>query len=206
MRCTCRGFILCLLAIFAAGPLTASAQSSSAAETVKTTVEKVKAAVASGKNTMNPEQLDAKLKEIITPAFDFREMAKRSLGANWNTATPVQQDEYVDLFSDLLARNYLKKIRENVESGKFSVTGELGTPENPTIKTHFVSADNETVSIDYRLYKKDGQWKAYDVVIENIGLVSNYRSEFAGIIRKEKMEGLLKRLREKQVGSAPGTS
>ncbi|MCB0322806.1 MAG: ABC transporter substrate-binding protein [Bdellovibrionales bacterium] len=175
----------------------AVAQPSEASETVKSTVEKVRATVTEEQGKTSPEALDGKLREIIAPVFDFEEMARRSLGANWRKASADEQEQFVDLFSDLLARNYLKKIRENVAESDFRLDGETSKGEKSLVKT-IVQFEGEPASIDYRMMKKQGRWKVYDVVIENIGLVSNYRSEFAGIVSKEGISGLLQRLREKQ--------
>ncbi len=136
-----------------------------------------------------------KMREIIQPRFDFDEMAKRSLGTNWQIATPEQQTEFVKVFSDLLASTYLNKI-ETVKKGMVSIDSENVDFPKSVVKTT-VKHKGDTFPIDYKLLNASGTWRVYDVVIENIGLVANYRNEFAGIIRKEKFEGLLERLREK---------
>ena len=174
---------------------TASAETASS--TVKTTVEKVQQTITSSEKELSPEALDEKLREIIAPVFDFQEMARRSLGANWKKATADQQNEFVELFSDLLARNYLKKIRENAANSGFEVAGEVNKDSKALVKTT-VLYEGEKASIDYRLREKNGAWRIYDVVIENIGLVSNYRSEFAGIIKSNGVAGLITKLKEKK--------
>lgn len=140
-------------------------------------------------------QRRAKLREVITPKFDFREMAKRSLGAHWKERSDEERDEFVRLFSDLLAKIYLDRI-ENVRANMVKVNSESVKEASATVKT-MVNYKDDEFPIDYKLLPVDGRWKVYDVLIENIGLVVNYRNEFAGIIRKEQFEGLLKRLREK---------
>ncbi len=136
-----------------------------------------------------------KLRLVINPRFDFAEMAKRSLGAAWNDCTPEEQGEFVKIFSNLLAKTYLERI-ENIKPGMVKFDGEESHPPKSVVKTS-VQHKGDTFPIDYRLYNKDGEWKVYDVIIENIGLVSNYRNEFAGIIRKEKFSGLMEKLRAK---------
>lgn len=168
-----------------------------AAEIVKTTVDNVKQTVDNEKSKISEAALDAKLHEIIAPVFDFKEMARRSLAAHWSQASPTEQTEFVELFSKLLADNYIKKIRENVGQSNFTVAKQESTgPESVLVKTS-VLFEGKTASIDYRLRMKDSTWKVYDVVIENIGLVSNYRSEFGAIIDKDRISGLLKQLRDK---------
>jgi phospholipid transport system substrate-binding protein len=133
--------------------------------------------------------------KVIQPRFDFKEMSMRSLGDKWPTLTPEQQKEFVDAFSDLLAKTYLNRL-ERIEPGMVSYKGEKTRGNKAQVKTT-VSYENDVFPLDYRLVYSDGQWKVYDVIIENIGLVQNYRHEFAGIIRKEKFDGLMRRLREK---------
>ena len=126
-------------------------------------------------------------------------MSKRCLGANWPKASPAEQEDFVTLFSDLLARNYLKQIRENAAQSEFTVGGGSQEAERALVRTK-VKYDGDNISIDYRLLLEKGtHWKVYDVIIENIGLVSNYRNEFANIIKKEGMSGLLAKLREKKL-------
>lgn len=141
-----------------------------------------------------------KLREIINPRFDFSRMAQLSLGANWNEITAEDQKEFTAVFSDLLAKTYLSKI-ETVKPGMVSVETETldSTGQKATVKT-LVTNKGDVFPIDYKLLNNSGEWKVYDVVIENVGLVVNYRNEFAGIIRKEKFSGLMQRLRDKSKG------
>lgn len=136
-----------------------------------------------------------KLREIINPKFNFNEMARRSLGTNWNDITPEQQKEFTNVFSELLARTYLSKI-ETVKPGMVKVESEEVESSKAIVKTTVLSK-GDTFPIDYKLMLEGSNWQVYDVVIENIGLVANYRNEFSGIIRKEKFAGLMERLRKK---------
>lgn len=149
------------------------------------------------------KQIDVRrknMREIIEPKFDFDEMAKRSLGAKWKTITPEQRKEFVNLFSELLAKTYLARI-ENVEKGMVTIKEEKIKFPKALVKTT-VDYKGDLFPIDYKLVSKSGDtWRVYDVVIENIGLVANYRNEFAGIIRKEQFSGLLERLKEKNSSS-----
>jgi phospholipid transport system substrate-binding protein len=140
-------------------------------------------------------QRRSKLREIINPKFDFDEMARRSLGANWNDISAEQQKDFTSVFSELLARTYLSKI-ETVKPGMVKVETEQVESPKALVKT-VVLSKGDTFPIDYKLVFKDGHWRVYDVVIENIGLVANYRNEFSGIIRRDKFSGLMERLRQK---------
>lgn len=137
----------------------------------------------------------AKLRELINPRFDFNEMAQRSLGAMWKEITPEQQKEFVELFSNLLAKTYLSRI-ETVKRGMVKIKDESVDFPKAEVKT-LVTNKGDTFPINYKLLNRENNWRVYDVIIENIGLVANYRTEFAGIIRKDTFDGLLKMLREK---------
>ena len=136
-----------------------------------------------------------KLREIINPKFDFDEMSRRSLGSNWTEITPAEQKDFTTVFSELLARTYLSKI-ETVKPGMVKVESEQVEGPKAVVKT-VVLSQGDTFPIDYKMMYRDNGWRVYDVVIENIGLVANYRNEFSGIIRKDKFSGLMERLRAK---------
>jgi len=136
-----------------------------------------------------------KLRTLINPKFNFSEMAKRSLGPNWNEITPEEQADFTDVFSELLARTYLSKI-ETVKPGMVEVKSEQVELPRAVVKTVVISK-GDTFPIDYKLTYQNNSWQVYDVVIENIGLVANYRNEFSGIIRKDKFAGLMDKLRKK---------
>lgn len=143
----------------------------------------------------NTSQRRAELREVINPRFDFAEMAKRSLGAEWRNVSPDQQKDFVDVFSALLSKTYLSRI-ETVKPGMVTIDSEKLDGPKALVRTT-VNHKGDQFPIEYKLLNQSGTWRVYDVVIENIGLVANYRNEFAGIIRKEKFEGLMQRLREK---------
>ena len=136
-----------------------------------------------------------KLREVIKPRFDFAEMAKRSLGAQWKDCSSSEQEEFVSVFSKLLAKTYLSRI-ETVKPGMVRVESERVDANKAMVRT-IVTSKGDEFPIDYKMLVVDEKWRVYDVVIENIGLVANYRNEFAGIVRKETFAGLMKRLRTK---------
>lgn len=141
------------------------------------------------------EQRREKLRKVIDPVFDFEEMARRSLGTYWKEISAEEQTEFVRVFSDLLARTYLSKI-ETLKRGMVHLESERIEAPRALVKT-IVEDKGNKFPIDYKLLDQNGHWKVYDVIIENIGLVANYRNEFAGVIRKESFAGLMKKLSEK---------
>lgn len=164
---------------------------------VKNTIEQVRDVVGKEDGKTAPAVLDEKLKGIVFPMFDFAEMSRRSLGANWNKATPDQQKEFVSLFSDLLAVTYLKRIKSNAASSEIKEISDTIEGEKAMVKSVLI-ADGESISIDYRLLNEQGKWRIYDVLIEHVGLVSNYRNEFAELVRKDGFPGLIQRLKDKK--------
>lgn len=165
-------------------------------EEVRDTVDQVVKVAVSLTGDGHKAKRREELRKIIEPRFDFVEMAKRSMGSSWLNMTAAQQDEFVDVFSALLARTYLERI-ETVEEKMVTIDSQtLGYPK-ALVKTS-VRRKGDVFPLDYRLHYKDGTWKVYDVIIENIGLVSNYRNEFSGIIRKDGVDGLITRLKEKE--------
>ena len=181
-------------------PAVSIAESLAPSADVKATIENVQNVVKAEKGKAADAAVDEKLKEIILPMFNFEEMAKRSLGSAWNKANPAEQKEFVDLFSDLLSRTYLKKIKQNAEESVLLQISDAVDGDKAMVKSKMKSGEDE-VQIDYRMSLIAGKWRVYDVIIENVGLVNNYRNEFPGIVRNEGFAGLIKRLKEKRVHS-----
>ena len=162
---------------------------------IKNTIDSIIATVQANPGDAAKAARREKLREIINPKFDFDEMSRRSLGSNWTEITPAEQKDFTTVFSELLARTYLSKI-ETVKPGMVKVESEQVEGPKAVVKT-VVLSQGDTFPIDYKMMYRDNGWRVYDVVIENIGLVANYRNEFSGIIRKDKFSGLMEKLRAK---------
>lgn len=167
---------------------------------IERTVHAVREITRAHVHELESPELDRKLRAEAMPIFDFVEMSQRSLGVNWKQGSKEQQKEFVDIFSELLARTYAKRIRESVADSQIKVVDDSIDGDKALVRTIAI-VDGDEVKIEYRLSFRKDQWRVYDVIIENIGLVSNYRNEFSGIVRKSGFEGLLVRLREKQAGN-----
>lgn len=170
-----------------------------AAKRVVSTIDKVRETVkeAGGKAE---DSLTPKLEEIIFPVFNFKDMSRACLGKNWKVGNEKQQEEFVQLFSKLLSRTYLNRIKE-IESSSVEFIGEKVKGKRAIVKT-LVTKDGQKYPISYRLRDYGSDWRVYDVVIENISLVSNYREDFSSIIRRKEFDGLLEMLREKTASEA----
>lgn len=138
-----------------------------------------------------------KLKEVLYQRFDFTEMAKRSLGSEWRRRGPEEQKEFVKLFTDLLERAYLDKI-ETYNGENFQYLKEREDDNNyAQVDTKLVDNKGQEFAINYRLYKMGGDWKVYDVVIEDVSLVNNYRSQFNRVLATSSFEELVNRMKGK---------
>jgi phospholipid transport system substrate-binding protein len=136
------------------------------------------------------------LSKIISARFDFPEMARRSLGAEWRRLAPAQQQQFVELFTDLLRDAYVADI-ESYKGETVRYTRETQEERFAVVQTILKSREGTDYSIEYRLHLVDKEWKVYDVVIENVSIVNNYRSQFARVINKSSFEGLIRAMREK---------
>jgi phospholipid transport system substrate-binding protein len=137
------------------------------------------------------------VRKIANEIFDFNEIARRALARHWQPLTDKQRVEFVSLFSDLLERSYISKI-ELYGGEKIQYVGERVDGDTATVATRIVTKNGTEVPIDYRLLKKGDRWMVYDVSIEGVSLVSNYRTQFNKIIQTGSFEDLMQKLRTKQ--------
>jgi len=144
-----------------------------------------------------------KLKEVIYQRFDFTEMARRSLGSEWRRRSPEEQREFVKLFTGLLERAYLDNI-ESYNGEKFRYLKEQEDNNHAQVDTKITGNKGQEFSVNYRLHNRNGDWKVYDVVIEDISLVNNYRSQFNRMLATASYEELVNRMKGKTL-SAPAT-
>jgi phospholipid transport system substrate-binding protein len=142
------------------------------------------------------EQRRQMVKCVVDPHFDYQEMAKRSLGPTWGKLSPGQRQEFVALFAQLLEASYSDKIEKYAQRVKIDYTGELQDGEYVEVRT-VVRKANDRIPLNYRLINEGGTWKVYDVVIEGVSLVSNYRSQFSRIIHESSYAELVRRLKTK---------
>lgn len=135
------------------------------------------------------------LSKLIRARFDFVIMSQRTLGKYWKTATAAEQQRFVALFSDLLEASYIGRI-EAYSDETVSYLEEKIEEDRAEVATLVRSAGTE-IPIDYRLVQKSNDWFVYDVVVEEVSLIKNYRSSYGEIVRKEGFAGLFTRMEEK---------
>ena len=142
------------------------------------------------------------LRQILFARFDFTEMARRALGANWRRRTPQEQEEFVKLFTDVLERAYAGII-ESYTDEKIIYNNERIDGTFADVGSKILTSKGEEYSINYKAHLVSNDWKVYDVVAENISLVNNYRSQFTRVIAHESYEELVRRLKNKADFDAP---
>jgi phospholipid transport system substrate-binding protein len=138
------------------------------------------------------------LEEIIASHFDYMEMSKRALAANWTPLTASERAEFVELFKSFLSDRYAEKI-EGYSGEQVHYLSERIEGNYAEVRTELRSSKVE-IPMDYRLHMRDGTWHAYDIVVDGVSLVKNYRSQFDKIIRSDSYQELVRRLRERTVG------
>src|SRR5262245_32205233 len=144
----------------------------------------------------------AAVRKIGEQVFDLTETAKRALGRHWQGRTPAEQGEFVQVFADLLERTYISKV-EFYGGEQLLFTGEAVDGEYATVRGKLVTKQRVEVPVEARLHRRDDRWLIYDVVIESVSLVGNYRSQFDRIIRTASFEELLRRLKTRRDEFAP---
>jgi phospholipid transport system substrate-binding protein len=171
-----------------------------AKETVEVQVNKVLKALADP--AFKDQKRDAKIvkiRSIVNEIFDYTELSRRTLGREWTKFNAQQQNEFVKLFGDLLEKTYADKLlsysNEKVVFDKESMLRE----DQAEVTSNILTADGKKIPLDYRMIRKEAGWRVYDVIIEGISLVKNYRDQFRDILAKDSPEEVLKMLRDKVV-------
>jgi phospholipid transport system substrate-binding protein len=139
----------------------------------------------------------AAVRLVANDIFDFSETARRSLARHWASRTQAERDEFVLLFTDLLERSYISKI-ELYGGEKIKFVGESIDPDGAIVRTRLVTKQGTEIPIDYRMLARGDKWLVYDVLIEGVSLISNYRTQFNKIITTSSYQELVKKMKTKQ--------
>ena len=143
---------------------------------------------------------NAAVNKVADDIFDFGETAKRALGQHWAQRTSAEREEFVRLFTQLLQRTYISKVDRLNSKMTFqdeSVDGNLAV-----VRTTLLVGKGGEMSLDYRMHHPKDRWQVYDLNIDGTSLVANYRSQFNKIVRTDSYEGLVARLKSREVGFA----
>ena len=185
-------------------PVVVSAEGS-AIDAVRTSVDGILDILKKG-DTMDEAARRSAMEAIIDERFDFRAMSQRTLATNWKKASDAEKQEFTDLFKQLIQSSYVGKLEaytnETVEYVTEKTKGRKALVET-VIKT--ASAD---IPLNYKMYSKDGNWLVYDVIIEGVSLISNYRSSYQTIVKKEGFDGLMAKMKAKieELDAQPASS
>jgi len=163
---------------------------------VKKTVDEVVRIVSDKEMKKNDVKRRQALKKTISTIFDYNEMAKRSLGKHWNQRSAAEKKQFTDLFASLLENSYASKI-ESYNNEKIVYLKESTDGDHAEVKSKVVTVKRDEFTLDYRIINQNGKWMVYDVVIEGVSLVSNYRTQFNKIITSQGYPELVKKLQSK---------
>ena len=184
-----------VLQLFAGG--LSSAGGGAATDLLKGTIDEV-LKILNDKEMKEParhEDRRQRLEKVVAARFDYPEMSRRSLGAQWNQLSEKDKQEFVDLFRTLLTNTYADKV-ETYSGEGVQYLNERTEKEYAEVRTKVLSGKTE-IPMDYRLLHKDNDWRVYDVVVDGVSLVNNYRGQFTKILHTSSYPGLVDQLRKK---------
>ena len=193
----CQPFLIAML--LACALLAPSVQAGEPTEVVRTGIYGVLEVLRQTdlKAPANKMERRNRIRKIIHQYFDFEAMSRRSLARNWRKRTPEEKAEFIKLFSYLMELNYANTL-ESYTDEKIVFDKETSDAEFARVKTVIITTDKKEIDITYRLHKiKDG-WRVYDVLVEGVSLLKNYRDQFRSIIRRTSYANLVKILRAKR--------
>jgi phospholipid transport system substrate-binding protein len=186
------------LGVIAAPVAHAATTAGDPAAMVKGTVEQVLEVLS---DKQMPQQLrQRKVLEIVSGRFDFTDMARSALGYNWKKLSPAQQQQFVPLFTAFMEDAYVNKI-DSYSGQKVQFLGQTSTgPDAVEVKSVALPANSgdQPIRIDYRVKQTEGDWKVYDVTVDDISITANYRNQFNRMIAERGFDGLMSAMREKQ--------
>jgi phospholipid transport system substrate-binding protein len=192
--CLTRG----ILSFFLVGAMAIPLLAANPMEEIKQTTDKILSIITNPalKAPSKTEEREKLIHQAVFERFDWEEMSRRSLAIHWVKRTPEERKEFVRLFSELLERTYMKKV-EGFSGEKVLYEGEAIERDYATVKIKIVTKKDKDIPVEYRLKKEGNNWFIYDVSIEGVSLVNNYRTQFNSILLQSSYEDLVKRLREK---------
>ncbi len=167
-------------------------------DVVKASVDRVLAVVQAPATPVSEGRRRSEIRQLADGLFDFTEMGRLTLAGHWRARTPGEQQEFVRLFTALLERSYLSSI-ENYAGEKVTFLSESVSGPYAQVRSRITTDRRVEISIDYRLLDNGTRWVVYDVVLDGVSLVSNYRSQFNSIIRTSSFADLLGKLRNKEI-------
>lgn len=193
-------FVFALLAALSLTSAWGALPTDSAQQLVRETADRMMQALRTNQETLERDstKLYGMVNQIVLPHFDFPKMSQWVLGKYWRQATAEQRQRFTDEFRTLLVRTYASSLLEYADDR--IVYPPLTAPAEAaevTVSSEVEQPAAQPIQINYRMHEKDGAWKVYDVSVNGVSLVTNYRSSFASQIRNEGMDTLIRKLSER---------
>jgi phospholipid transport system substrate-binding protein len=188
--------IACLLLLLG-GVTVQSAVAGGATDAMKSTIDEV-LKIIQDKELKQPgraEERRRRLEQVVGDRFDYQEMSRRAMGASWNTLSDKDKEEFVALFRTLLTNSYADKV-ESYSGEGVQYINERTEKDYAEVRTKVLTGKTE-IPLDYRLLNKGNDWRVYDVVVDGVSLVNNYRGQFSKILRSSNYADLVDQLRKK---------
>jgi len=187
-----------LISFFLIFGMTLPAWAGEPTEKIKQTTEKILSIVKDPalKSPAKAQERKKLIRQAVDERFNWEEMARRALARHWEKRTEEEKKEFVSLFADLLERTYLNKV-EGYSGEKVRYEGESVDASYASVKMKIITEKNVDIPVEYRLRKGAMDWLVYDVSIEGVSLVNNYRTQFNSIITQSSYGNLVKKLKEK---------
>jgi phospholipid transport system substrate-binding protein len=167
-------------------------------EKIRETTEKI-LSIVTDTNLKGPEKEQERrglIREAVDERFDWKEMSQRALARHWRKLNDVQKQEFITLFGELLERTYLNRV-EDYSGEQVTYVNEVIEGEYALVEVKILTTKGTEIPVNYKLRKKGEDWRVYDIAIEGVSLVNNYRVQFNDIITKSSYEELVKKLQEK---------
>lgn len=152
------------------------------------------------------DERKARVKELIWQWFDVKEMARRSLAGHWAKRSEEERKDFAELFGDLFVESYTRLVVDHLGDQRVIYLPESVDGGVATVQTKFLSKRDEPSFVDFAMFRRDGIWAAYDVVIDEVSIVKTYRTQFNKIIQTQSYEALVKKMRLKQEAEGLGTA
>jgi len=191
------GGLVLVVAFVLTGVTVESAQAGEATEAMRGTIDEVLRILAN-KELKQPSKANERrqlLEKVVGERFDYQEMSRRSLGAPWNNLSDKEKQEFVSLFQTLLVNTYADKIESYTGDG-VQYVNERNEKDYAEVRTKVLTGKTD-IPLDYRLLHKGSDWRVYDVVVDGVSLVNNYRGQFSKILRNGSYADLVDQLRKK---------
>ena len=143
-------------------------------------------------------QRRAAIGRAASEIFDFGEMARRSLGPHWEKRTPAERMEFARLFTELIQRSYIAKVDQHGSAARVTFLGDTVDEDYAVVRTTIPLSNGSIMPLDYRMHSAGGRWQVYDLSMDGISLLANYRAQFNKIIQRSSFQQLIAQLAAKK--------